>query len=142
MKNFAQHMLILLLLSIVAPGCSDNKIEDPDNHSRVILKLDDDEVNSGSVSGTVVADIIGDYGTDLYPQEGVVVEIFTLDDIYVTETATDASGQFVVQGLTPGEYQIRIETLAYVPYVSREPVKISAGQITDVGTIELLVPVN
>lgn len=100
------------------------------------------EVNSGSVSGTVVADVIGDESTDLYPKEGVVVEFYTDEDAYVTETLTDAEGKFLVQGLSPGAYRIQIETLDYVPYVSSEPVNVTAGQITDVGTIELLVPVN
>ncbi len=100
------------------------------------------EVNSGSVSGTVVADIIGDESTDLYPKEGVVVEFYTEEDAYVTETLTDAEGKFLVQGLSPGDYRIQIETLDYVPYVSPEPINVTAGQITDVGTLELLVPVN
>ncbi len=100
------------------------------------------EVNSGSVSGTVVADVIGDESTDLYPKEGVVVEFYTTEDVYVTETLTDAEGKFLVQGLSPGDYRIQIETLDYVPYVSPEPVSVTAGQVTDVGTLELLVPVN
>ena len=100
------------------------------------------EVNSGSVSGTVVADVIGDESTDLYPKEGAVVEFYTTEDVYVTETLTDAEGKFLVQGLSPGDYRIQIETLDYVPYVSPEPVSVTAGQVTDVGTLELLVPVN
>ncbi len=100
------------------------------------------EVNSGSVSGTVVADIIGDESSDLFPQEGVVVEIYNSEDEYVTETLTDMGGNFLVQGLSPGEYTLRIETLEYVPYVSPAPLSVVAGQITDIGTIELQVPVN
>ena len=100
------------------------------------------EVNSGSVSGIVVADVIGDESTDLYPKEGVVVEFYTTEDVYVTETLTDTEGKFLVQGLSPGDYRIQIETLDYVPYVSPEPVSVTAGQVTDVGTLELLVPVN
>ena len=100
------------------------------------------EVNSGSVSGTVVADIIGDESSDLFPQEGVVVEIYNSEDEYVTETLTDKDGNFLVQGLSPGEYTLRIETLEYIPYVSPEPLSIIAGQITNIGTIELQVPVN
>jgi len=100
------------------------------------------EVNSGSVSGMVVADLIGDQSTDLFPQAGVVVEFYNSNDAYVTETLTDANGNFLLQGLSPGEYEIRIETLEYVPYVSSDPVTVVEGQITEVGTIELLVPVN
>ena len=100
------------------------------------------EVNSGSVSGIVVADLIGDESTELFPQEAVVVGIYNAEDEYVTETLTDAEGKFMVQGLSPGDYRIQIETLEYIPYVSPNPVSIAAGQITNVETIELQVPVN
>ena len=100
------------------------------------------EVNSGSVSGTVVADLIGDEGTDLFPQEDVVVNIYSPGGDYVTNSTTNENGEFLIQGLSPGEYEIRIETLEYVPYVSQDPVIVIAGEITDLGTIELLVPVN
>jgi hypothetical protein len=100
------------------------------------------EVNSGSVSGIVVADLIGDESTELFPQEAVVVGIYNAEDEYVTETLTDAEGKFMVQGLSPGKYRIQIETLEYIPYVSPNPVSIAAGQVTNAGTIELQVPVN
>ena len=100
------------------------------------------EVNSGSVSGTVVADVIGDESTDLFPQENVVIEIYNSEDEYVTETLTDMDGNFLVQGLSPGDYTLRIETLDYIPYVSPEPFSVVEGQVTNLGTIELQVPVN
>jgi len=100
------------------------------------------EVNSGSVSGIVVADLIGDESTELFPQGAVVVGIYNSEDEYVTETLTDEEGKFMVQGLSPGDYRIQIETLDYIPYVSPNPVSIAAGQVTNVGAIELQVPVN
>lgn len=100
------------------------------------------EVNSGSVSGTVVADIIGDESAELFPKEAVVVEIYNSQDEYVTETLTDMEGKFMFQGLSPGEYRVQIETLDYIPYVSPTPIVVTAGQINNIGTIELQVPVN
>lgn len=100
------------------------------------------EVNSGSVSGIVVADIIDDESAELFPKEDVVVGIYNSEDEYVTETLTDAEGKFMILGLSPGDYRIQIETLDYITYVSPSPVTIVAGQITNVGTIELQVPVN
>ena len=100
------------------------------------------EVNSGTVSGIVVADLIGDESTELFPQEAVVVGIYNSEDEYVTETLTDAEGKFMIQGLSPGDYRIQIETLEYIPYVSPNPVSIAAGQVKNIGTIELQVPVN
>jgi len=100
------------------------------------------EVNSGSVAGTVVADLIGDESTDLFPQEGVVVEFYTPEDVYVTNTLTNENGEFLLQGLSPGEYVVKIETLEYIPYISNRPFQVIAGQIADLGSIELQVPVN
>ncbi len=100
------------------------------------------EVNSGSISGTVVADIIDDESAELFPKAGVVVGIYNAQDEYVTETQTDLEGNFMVQGLSPGDYSIQIETLDYIPFVSPAPVTVTEGQITNVGTIELQVPVN
>lgn len=100
------------------------------------------EVNSGSVSGVVVADIIGDESTDLFPKEGVVIDFYTDKGDYVTNSLTNENGEFLVQGLPPGEYVIKIETLEYVPYVSEQPIVVKAGEMIDLGTIELLVPVN
>jgi hypothetical protein len=100
------------------------------------------EVNSGSVSGVVVADIIDDQSPEVLPLEGVVVDFYTTDDDYVTSTSTSETGQFLVQGLPPGDYFIKIETLEYIPYTSEDPFKVTAGQVSDLGTIELQVPVN
>jgi hypothetical protein len=100
------------------------------------------EVNSGSVSGVVVADIIDDQSPEVLPLEGVVVDFYTLGDDYVTSTSTSETGQFLVQGLPPGDYFIKIETLEYIPYTSEDPFKVTAGQVSDLGTIELQVPVN
>ena len=100
------------------------------------------EVNSGSVSGTVVADIIDDESPEILPLEGVVVDFYTPEDEYVTSTSTSEAGGFLLQGLSPGDYVIKIETLDYIPYTSADPFQVTAGKVTDLGTIELQVPVN
>jgi len=100
------------------------------------------EVNSGSVSGTVVADIIDDESPETLPLEGVVVDFYSPEDEKITSTSTSETGEFLVQGLPPGDYFIKIETLEYIPYAPDEPFNVTAGQVTDLGTIELQVPVN
>lgn len=100
------------------------------------------EVNSGSVSGVVVADIIDDQSPEVLPLEGVVVDFYTSNDDYVTSTSTSETGEFLVQGLPPGEYVITIETLEYIPFISDESFSVAAGLVTNLGTIELQVPVN
>lgn len=100
------------------------------------------EVNSGSVTGMVVADIIGDESPDILPLEGIVVDIYTPEDEKITSSSTSETGEFLVQGLPPGDYYIKIETLEYIPYTSEDLFTVTAGQVSDVGTIELQVPVN
>lgn len=100
------------------------------------------EVNSGSLSGNVTGDLLDDMVAEAVPLPGVTVNLHTLDEQYVASTLTDAEGKFLFQGLEPGQYRIKMEELEFVPYVSPQPLEISAGMVTDAGTIELLVPVN
>ena len=100
------------------------------------------EVNSGSLSGTVAGDLLDDLVDAAVPLGDVTVNLHTTDEQYVASTLTDAEGRFVFQGIAPGEYLIKIEEPAFVPYVSPQPLAITAGIVTDAGTIELLVPVN
>ncbi len=92
------------------------------------------EVNSGSVSGTVIETI------DEAPvaKENVTVEVYTLDDVLVTDTMTDENGNFLVQGLAAGSYKLKIAVEGYDAYESDE-LAVTEGEVLDVGTIELIV---
>ena len=92
------------------------------------------EVNSGSISGAVVETI----EESLVAMENVTVEVYTLDDILVTDTATDENGNFLVQGIAEGSYTLRISVEGYDMYESNEIV-ITPGQVLDLGTIELVI---
>ena len=100
------------------------------------------EVNSGSISGIVVAEVLDDDIDGAVPQDKTEVFIFTENDEYVGSTFTNDKGEFLVQGLDEGNYILKIVTLNYADYESEEPIKVTIGEITDAGTIELQVLVS
>ncbi|MEN8186851.1 MAG: DUF4382 domain-containing protein [Bacteroidota bacterium] len=100
------------------------------------------EVNSGSIGGKVTAEATeGDNINGAVPLEDVKVNVYTTEDVYVTESLTDENGDFIIQGLDEGDYKIKIEHNGYTEYVS-ETINVSVGLISDIGTIELAVPVS
>ena len=100
------------------------------------------EVNSGSIKGNVVGKPIeGDGTSGLVPLKDAQVSVYTTGDIYITETSTDENGNFIVRGLDAGDYKIEIEHNSYINYES-ETISVTVGEVTDVGTIELLVPLS
>jgi len=99
------------------------------------------DVNSGSIKGKVVGKPIESDGTNAtVPLKNAVVSVFNLDDVYVTGTSTDVNGYYMIRGLDAGDYKIEIEHNNYINFES-ETINVTVGEITDVGTIELLVPV-
>ena len=98
------------------------------------------EVNSGSISGKVKGEVDGDQIEGAVPLKDVTVGVYSTDDTYITETLTDENGNFIVQGLGEGDYKIKIERDGYDNYESSDSVVVTVGVITDVGTIELVVP--
>ena len=92
------------------------------------------EVNSGSISGVVIETI------DEVPVaiENVTVEVYTQDDVLVTDTLTDESGNFLFQRLGEGSYKIKITLEGYQVYESGEII-VSVGDVFDAGNIELIL---
>jgi len=100
------------------------------------------EVNSGSIKGKVVGEPIGGDGTiGTIPLKDAQVSVYTMGDIYITETSTDENGNFIIRGLDAGDYKIEIEHNDYINYES-ETISVIVGEVTDAGTIELSVPVS
>jgi len=87
------------------------------------------EVNSGSIAGIVMDDIL--------PIQDAVIQAYTVNNEYVTSTLTNEFGEFLVSGLSEGEYILKIEELDYEPYESLENLIVINGAITDAGTIFL-----
>lgn len=99
------------------------------------------EVNSGTLGGQVVADPLSDDDNITQPLANVVVGVYTPEGVLVTQTQTNDLGNFLIHGLRAGEYKIKIATHTYMPYESAT-VNIVAGEVTDMGIIELQVPVS
>ncbi len=87
------------------------------------------QVNSGSISGIVM--------DDLTPIPDAVIEVFAINDEYVTSTITNDLGEFLINGLVEGEYILKIVEIGYVPYVSPILINVANGVISDAGTIIL-----
>ncbi len=99
------------------------------------------EVNSGTLGGQVVADPLSDDDNITQPLANVVVGVYTLEGVLVTQTQTNDLGNFMIHGLRAGEYKIKIATDTYMPFES-EALNIVAGEVTDMGIIELEIPVS
>jgi len=100
------------------------------------------EVNSGSISGKVTGEVDGDEIEGAVPLKDVTVSVYSTDDTYITETLTDEKGDFTIQGLDEGDYKIKIVQEGYDNYESPDSVIVTVGVISNVGTIELVVPAS
>ena len=98
-------------------------------------------VNSGSIKGIVTGESMSAETLEPEPLGDVKVAVYTYENDYITETATDDKGTFLIQGLQPGKYIIMIDELKYQPY-SSELIEVKVGTVKDVGSILLKIPVN
>ena len=99
-------------------------------------------VNSGSIAGKVVGKVEGDDTDDAVPLKGAIITVYKSDNTKVSSTFTDDAGDFMIQGLDAGDYKVKIEHLDYINYESSELINVTAGEIFQLGTIELSVPVS
>ena len=77
------------------------------------------------------------------PMENVSVEVYTTGDVLVTDTLTDVNGNFLVQGLAGGSYTTQnSHKEGYQRLFMSDTTMVTAGEVTDAGTIELLVPIR
>lgn len=91
------------------------------------------EVNSGSISGNVFETI----ESVQTPKPNVTVEVYDESDVFVTDTQTDDSGNFLIQGLVGGTYKLKIVQDGYQDYQSGYII-VTVGEVNDVGPIELI----
>ena len=92
------------------------------------------EVNSGSISGHVVTTV----GDMQEPVGNVVVEVYSdPENVLITDTMTNETGDFLIGGLAPGSYKLKISHEGYNLYES-EVLNVVVGEILTAGTIELV----
>lgn len=111
--------------SIIEAGNSGNYILKP------VIRANA-EANSGYLKGNVV----GEVEAEVIPLGNVTVTVYQ-EDTYIADSLTDENGNFVINGLSGGDYIIKIEHDGYDNYESDTPVTVIVGEISDVGTIEL-----
>lgn len=100
------------------------------------------EVNSGSIKGKVVGGAMEGEGVDrTVPLKNAKVSVYTIDGTDITSTLTDENGNFIIRGLNQDDYKIKIEHIDYINYESGI-ISVVVGEVSDTGTIELIVPVS
>jgi len=98
------------------------------------------EVNSGSIEGNVSGEFIVNGLSVFSDLENAMVQVYTAGGVYVTETATNAAGDFLVQGLAAGDYKLKIVNQeAYDDYES-DLITVTVGSVTTIAPIVLLIP--
>lgn len=149
-----QSGLKLKLQTELKPGFSYTFILDWDVHKSIVKAGNSGKynlkpvirvnavVNSGSIEGNVVGKVEDDGIDAAVPLKYAKVYVYTSDDIEITSTFTDDNGDFLILGLEAGDYKIKIEHLKYIDYESTELINVNVGEIFNVGTVELEVPVN
>ncbi len=123
--------------SIVKAGNSGKYILKP------VLRVNT-EVNSGSISGKVIGDDVNDAVTTAVALEDIIVKIYKQDDDteIFAQTLTNENGDFLFQGLSAGNYTLKIEDNRFIEFESEDTIQVKVGEVFDAGTIELIVPVN
>jgi len=97
------------------------------------------EVNSGSIAGNVSGEVLVN-GLSVFPNlENAIVGIYTTNDVYVTESGTNADGDFLIQGLASGDYILKINQVGYDDYVST-PITVTVGTVNTIEPIVLMIP--
>ena len=75
---------------------------------------------------------------ELVAMENVTIEVYSLDDILITDTMTNENGNFLIQGIEGESYKLKIMVEDYNLYESEEII-VAVGEISDAGIIELVL---
>jgi len=95
------------------------------------------EAASGSLKGTVTADILDD-DTEHGPLFNATVALYDMDENLIAQTMTNDEGAYMLFGILPGEYNLKISHELYSEYMSEETISIKVGEILEYGAVELL----
>ncbi len=98
------------------------------------------EVNSGSIAGNLTGEVLIDGSSVFNPLENISIEVYTALGVYVTESGTNAAGDFLIHGLASGDYKLKIVNLeAYDDYES-DMISVTVGAVNTVEPIVLVIP--
>jgi hypothetical protein len=98
------------------------------------------EVNSGSIEGNVSGEFLVNGLSVFNDLENAMVQVYTTGGVYVTETGTNAEGDFLIQGLAAGDYKLKIVNQeAYDDYESAL-ITVTVGTVIKIEPIILGIP--
>ena len=98
------------------------------------------EVNSGSIEGNVSGEFLVNGLSVFSDLENAMVQVYTTGGVYVTETGTNAEGDFLIQGLAAGDYKLKIVNQeAYDDYESAL-ITVTVGTVNTIAPIVLMIP--
>jgi hypothetical protein len=98
------------------------------------------EVNSGSIEGNVSGEFLVNGLSVFNDLENAIVQVYTTGGVYVTETGTNAEGDFLIQGLAAGDYKLKIVNQeAYDDYESAL-ITVTVGTVNKIAPIVLEIP--
>jgi hypothetical protein len=73
---------------------------------------------------------------DIEPAGTVSVAVMSGEEL-VTTTSTDAAGEFLIQGLDAGTYNLVFDPNGNAPIVEKSGVEVRLGKVTDIGVIDI-----
>ena len=106
------------------------------------------EVNSGSIEGNLTGEVLNNGDSSFNPLANTIIEVYGVDadaEVYITESNTNANGDFLIQGLSAGVYKLKIvnqeayDLVFYVDYES-ELITVNIGVVSAAEPIVLMIP--
>jgi hypothetical protein len=99
------------------------------------------ELNSGSIEGNVAGEFLVNGLSVFNNLENAMVQVYTTGGVYVTETGTNAEGDFLIQGLAAGDYKLKIVNQeAYDDFESETLITVELGKVNTIEPIVLMIP--
>ena len=97
-------------------------------------------VSSGSIEGNVSGEFLVNGLSVFNDLENAIVQVYTADGVYVTETGTNAAGDFFVHGLAAGTYKLKIANQAAYNDYESDLITVTVGTVIEIAPIVLLIP--
>ncbi len=98
------------------------------------------EVNSGSIEGNVSGEFLVNGLSVFTDLENLPVQVYSASGVYVTETITNADGDFLIQGLAAGDYKLKIVNQQVYNDYESALIKVTAGTIIKIDPIIFMIP--
>jgi len=98
------------------------------------------EVSSGSIEGNVSGEFLVNGSSVFNNLENAIVQVYTNNDVYVTESGTNAGGDFLIQGLAAGDYKLKILNQEAFDDYESPLINVTLGTVNTIDPIVLMIP--